>query len=102
MATAVLLYLPPFTVRSPPSKRSEYRRIRCSNDRQELFSRIAPVYDNVRPPLSYSLFSSMLPYLLAAGIMLEFLFCNAYCCSGFLHVSSSFFHKVFLFFLFAA
>lgn len=52
MATAVLLYLPPFTVLSPPSKRSEYRRIRCSNDRRELFSRIAPVYDNLNDLLS--------------------------------------------------
>ncbi|GAV61992.1 Ubie_methyltran domain-containing protein [Cephalotus follicularis] len=46
------LYLPSTTGPSLSSSRLSYRPVRCTNERLALFSRIAPVYDNLNDLLS--------------------------------------------------
>ncbi|KAL9421496.1 hypothetical protein AB3S75_038957 [Citrus x aurantiifolia] len=43
----------PFSSTSRSQFRFSYGRVRCSGERQELFSRIAPVYDNLNDLLSF-------------------------------------------------
>ncbi|KDO82329.1 hypothetical protein CISIN_1g025144mg [Citrus sinensis] len=43
----------PFSSTSRSQFRFSYGRVRCSSERQELFSRIAPVYDNLNDLLSF-------------------------------------------------
>ncbi|KAF7809321.1 2-phytyl-1,4-beta-naphthoquinone methyltransferase, chloroplastic [Senna tora] len=52
MASSQLIPLPFSSSRRPPSFCFRCRPIRCSNERQALFSRIAPVYDNLNDLLS--------------------------------------------------
>lgn len=63
MASSQLTLLPFSPGRRVPSSSFRCGRIRCASERQALFSRIAPVYDNVR------LFLILLSFLLSVIIL---------------------------------
>ncbi|KAK9277361.1 hypothetical protein L1049_006903 [Liquidambar formosana] len=52
MTSLHLSRLPLSGRRRLPNSRSSHRPVRCANERQALFSRIAPVYDNLNDLLS--------------------------------------------------